>query len=390
MKVSFQTTNFNNFQARTPKVAASINVSKEALIQKIESGYTLPKLAKWLDTTVSRVRALMAYHGIKTKNAQVLEKIKPDELRSLIDAGMTQYEIAQFYKINGLSLTSMLNKLGLVPADRKAFDSVPDEELISLIKNGKTTLKKLSEKYGINYLYVVRRYKNIGVESRYQKTLKLELVEQDLRKMVDSGMNVDQIAYHYNVSPQKIINAFRTFGIERKQPINKIKFDAIFSDPQKIALIEKYASEGKTVTEIANIFKVPMSTLYAKMREHGIKTAKNYRDDLIKNNLPSMEVLRADIKAGSTIEKIAEKYNVPKGRVYECLNENNILNQRAFERSEKLKKLPPKEQIISDILSGLSIEKMASKYGVSNSFLNNWLSEMGLKPRVLRNKHKIK
>lgn len=390
MQVNFQAINNIGFQGRRPRITPPVNVSKGLLIQKIEAGATLPNLAKWLGVTIHKVRALLGFYGLKTKEAQVIEKISQDELKGLIEKGLTQYEISKIYGVNGLTVTALLKKFKLVPSDRKNFDSIPDEVLVDLIKNRKTTLKRLSEKYGINYTYVTKRYKNIGVESRYQRTLKLEIVETDLRKMVDQGFNIDQIAYKYQVSPNKIIKAMESFGIERKPPVNKLKFDAIFSDSEQVNQIRQYAAEGMTVTEIARIYRVPMTTLYSKMKQLGIKTSKDYKIAKINDRIPSVDEVLANIQSGITVREMAQSYNVSISKLYKFMKEHGIQNLKQFQRAEKMRKLPPREQIITDILSGQTIEKLAVKYDLPEKSLVTLLERMGLKPRELRKQYKNK
>ena len=96
-----------------------------------------------------------------------------------------------------------------------------------------------------------------------------------------------------------------------------------------------------------------------------------------KIKLPIEEII-SYYQSGMTLIQLAEKYGVSKSTVRERLKENEV----KIRSSRSMKRIDlPIEEIISEYQSGLSINKLADKYGVNFNTIWRRIKENGVKIR---------
>lgn len=223
------------------------------------------------------------------------------------------------------------------------------------------TQEELANFYGVSISVVSRQLKHMGV--KWKRAGKIPLNE--LRKLVDRGDKIVDIANLYNCSPSRVSNLIIANGLTKSN--QRSIFENYF---------KKILANEITQKEVAKILNKTPETIRRWVKDL-VGTGKK-----VYNQITVLELL----KKGYTNDEIVELLGVAKVTVknvrYKYKSE-----LKGFETSKQAEKIRYRaivnensEKILDSIKNRDSIQVIAKELGVPKSFVEDFLMSPDIKP----------
>jgi uncharacterized protein (DUF433 family) len=197
---------------------------------------------------------------------------------------------------------------------------------------------------------------------------KIKLPIEEIISYYQSGMTTTQLAEKYGVGKNTIYRRLKKNGV-KTPPRDKSKIKLPIEE------IISYYQSGMTTYQLGEKYGVTFSTIRDRLKKNGVKLRPPRNMKRI--DLPVEEII-SYYESGMTLTKIADKYGVSYKTIIARLRENGV----KIRPSRSMKRIElPVEEIISEYESGSSALKLADKYGVSINTILYRLRENGVKIR---------
>ena len=288
------------------------NFDKYQLKALIDEGNSLSKIGKILGINISTVRSVLKHFGLKTYQSHLLSIIDEKRLIEMLNRGMSQKEIAKELSINDVgTLTPLIKKFGIKATKDKVY-KIPEHELRNAIEQN-LPIADLAQKHRVSYLYLLKRIKELNMQTKFQRTHNKIISEKDFRNDVKNGMSARDIASKYDISITRVRRLLKEFGIS-------IKKNSKFEKNYPKMMIKYLAEKFSTVKDFAEELNISQITAYNVLKRYGIKI--NKCEPAWKSL--SVEEISTDINKGLNIKQIAHKYKVKLFQLYIFLKNNNL------------------------------------------------------------------
>ena len=197
---------------------------------------------------------------------------------------------------------------------------------------------------------------------------KINLPVEEIISEYQSGMTTAQLGEKYGVGTNTIYRRLKENDV-KPPPRDKSKIKLPIEE------IISYFQSGMTTYQLGEKYGVTFSTIRERLKKNGVKLRPPRNMKRI--DLPVEEII-SYYESGMTLTKIAEKYGVSYKTILARLRENGVKIRppRSMRRIDL-----PMEEIISEYQSGSSALKLAEKYGVSINTILYRLRDNGVKIR---------
>tara|TARA_Y100001970_G_C13985484_1_gene725474 strand:+ start:100 stop:672 length:573 start_codon:yes stop_codon:yes gene_type:complete len=182
------------------------------------------------------------------------------------------------------------------------YKDLPIEQIVRSYNNNISSVK-LGELYDVNYLTILNRLREAGVEIKKAKAYKYEGAEIALD--YKRGMGVSDIARKHQVSNPHVYNILHDFKIPLRydQPPEKI------TKEEMEHIIEMYQDRSIKVKDICSKYSIDPKTLRNKLKKHGVKMRSKTR----RTKKPN------DFDHSLNVKQVMEIYGVSEATAYRWL-----------------------------------------------------------------------
>jgi transposase len=235
------------------------------------------------------------------------------------------------------------------------------------------TAAEIAEKVGCHENSILRRLREIGIETRNRGTrcTRPELNDADsLRRMHhDDWMDTISIAEELGCDPKTVRRRLREFDIEIRSP----RREDYGLDAE--TLVEEYVESGKSATEIASDVDCAVRTVLSRLREYNIPVRPPTEDVPCELDDPE-ELQRLYEGERLTVKAIAYEFDCHESTVYQRLEEHGIERRRPGTQLSQTAEvmLTDAEYLEREFEErGKSAYKIAEQLECSPGTVRNWL-----------------
>ena len=265
----------------------------------IDEGCSVNEIAHDIGKSIMITRNILKHFGLKTQLSMLLDAIKPEELKKLLDAKKSQKEIAEHFMIDDVAaLTPLIKKVGGKTATKAKVDSIPKEDLQKLADDG-LSYERIGKLYQVAAKFIINRMNELGIKTKQklarEKTITLEKIKHYIYGL---NWSTQDISEKTGISAVKICKIMKDNNIKtpKRQKIEKI--------PSKEEFIE--------ARMVCNSLKEYMEKLCI-----GANKAKKYMAEynikpfhvVIKDPTDILELLKKNPKM--SVDEIARELDLP-------------------------------------------------------------------------------
>ena len=349
-----------------------INLPMEKVISDYQSGMTLKALCEKYGVSQPTMRGRLISAGVRRSNINLpMEQVIYD-----YESGMTLIALGEKYGVSYRTIRDRLVSAGVQIrkytlgkwVERISKKQGRNEKIAEMYQQGKT-LQEVGNEFGLTGERVRQILNKIGVGTR-DRLAKTDLDEaemEELKVMLGEGLTLKKISERFGMQACVISDLIKAEGLT-KTYVPRVSWDYKKAE-------EEYLS-GVPLTEIArrhglssyNMIVYVMSNL-GHPRRGEISVARN---------LPVTQII-SEYESGLSFSYLGKKYGVSDMTIKRRLVKAGVQLRPRGSSIARLKKIElPVDQIWFDYESGMSIRKLAEKYGVSQKTIKRRLREAGV------------
>ncbi len=236
-------------------------ITKEVLSSLVQCGQSVKEICKTLNIQERTYSRLIDKFGIVTprkRAKEVIASIKPEDLQSLVDCGMTPGAISKELGINRHMFYHLLKrfKIDYDYAHHRGEISIPVTRLAAVAASGKTT-SEISKDLGVavNTFHTKAKIARVDTVLRSSLDKISSIPQQKIQALIDRGLNVKDICTELNITEAQYTSLIRKYNLSTAHR----QFRANISSITKEQLVEM-KKQGKSVKEICTELKISKST----------------------------------------------------------------------------------------------------------------------------------
>ncbi len=258
-----------------------------------EEGNSLSQIAKFYKKGVHTIRQVLAHFDLKTMEATFAAAVKKEELKARIDAGETQKEIADaFYLEDERTVTHLVKKFGLETPIHKVDKLLSMDKIAELIFRGMKP-EDIAQKYSVDVSSIIQNMKKSGFWEIYKELYQPHDIPKDeIIGLIKSGYSISEIAEMNHVSLDQMVRYMQKNNILKKN----IPIDDLIQS----------VKNGMTIKEIAVSNETYKNRVPKILAENDLKT----KGQIMYNKSVPKELVEKYAKECSTYTELAEKLHV--------------------------------------------------------------------------------
>ena len=265
----------------------------------IDEGCSLSEIAHDIGQKISNTRRILEHFNLKTQLAMLLDAIKPEELKKLLDAKKSQKEIAEHFMIDDIAaLTPLIRKVGGKTATKSKVDSIPKKELEELADDG-LSYEKIGEHYHVAAKYIKERMNQLGIKTKRELLQEKTITIEEIKHYIfDLGLNTNDISKKKGIPVAKICKIMRDNNIRtpQQQITERIPSKEEFIEARMVC---------NTMKEYMEKLGIGIDKAKKYMAEYNIKPFKV----VIKDPSNILELLKKN--PNMSVDEIARKLDLP-------------------------------------------------------------------------------
>ncbi len=200
--------------------ASSKVITKKTLQELVDNKIPVDEICKRLSISQSIYYKLLQKLDIQTeykKSKARVAKVTKENIINLIESGKTYPEIAEILGIAQPTLQRLITRFKIstkILEKRKAMDNVTKEKLEELIESGKS-VNEICKELNIsvrNYSTLVNRF-GIMTDFRKNRANSLSITKDNLQELVDKGLTAKEIYETLNISDSVFYHLLKRLGI---------------------------------------------------------------------------------------------------------------------------------------------------------------------------------
>lgn len=261
---------------------------------------------------------------------------------------------------------------------------IPIEDLVKEWKDGSST-RELGKKYNTSSSSIADRLREYARKTgqKLERDTKIIIPMEDVIEELKKGKFYREIAKKYGVSEDLLYQRRKLYEQEVGKTIEEIlSSDGNFEVNKKRRYVPvedmvKDWESGMKLLELAEKYNVSRETVINRLKEYQYKTGKQIIKTKRRKDIPLNHII-TDWKAGMTLEKLEQKYNIGRDTISERMREFEVesgqkLERDFFERTPKIDL--PVEEIVVEWKNGAILEELAQKYGVTRNTIRRRLED---------------
>ena len=261
---------------------------------------------------------------------------------------------------------------------------IPIEDLVKEWKDGSST-RELGKKYNTSSSSIAERLREYARKTgqKLVRDTKIVIPMEDVIEELKKGKFYREIAKKYGVSEDVLYQRRKLYEQEVGKTIEEIlSSDGNFEVNKKRRYVPvedmvKDWENGMKLLELAEKYNVSRETVINRLKEYQYKTGKQIIKTKRRKEIPLNDII-AEWKAGMTLEKLEQKYNVGRDTISERMREFEAETGQKLER-DFLARTPkinlPVEEIVVEWKNGAILEELAQKYGVTRNTIRRRLED---------------
>lgn len=364
--------------------ANSKKVTNELLQELVDKDVPIKEICERLNITESVYYVLVKKLNIQTKykkNKMRTSEITKEELSSLIESGKTYPEIIKILGISQPTLQRLIGKFKIetqILKTKSNLENITKENLENLIKSGKK-VDEICKELNIsrrNYSTLVNRF-GIMTEFRKNKAAMANISKEELQKLVDKGMTVNELCKHFNFSdPSAIYRLFKKLNINYNYK-HHYKLKEIPKNK-----LEQVVSDWQSQNDIEEKLNISPTAFYIKTKEAKVETIMS--GSLKKLNSINIEEVQKYLDEGATTQEICEMYDITPNMYQSLLRKYNLQSpgKKIFDNAKKI----TKEQIEQLINSKKTLNEVSQELNISNNTLFKKMRDFGIDRKKTSNR----
>ena len=331
----------------------------------IDEGCSIREIAHDIGQKERQTRQILEHFNLKTQLAMLLDAIKPEELKKLLDAKKSQKEIAEHFMIDDVAaLTPLIKKVGGKTATKSKVDSIPKNELQKLADDG-FSHEKIGKIYQVAAKFIKDRMKELGIKTKRELSNEKTITADEIKHYVyDLGLSSRDISERRGISIQRICKIMKDNNIKTRQRqmteripskeefiearmvcnsmkeyleklgigIEKAKkymaeynikpFKVVIKDPGEILELLKN-NPNMSVDEIARELDLPPRSIDAAISKFKIPIMHTSKFDYMVISAKTAERINANIAMGDTPTQLGEQFGLSSKRIVEIAESLN-------------------------------------------------------------------
>ena len=224
---------------------------------------------------------------------------------------------------------------------------------------------------------VVALISKFSMKRKFNLTLKsVVLSRQNVEQQLESGASLEDMAKLFNVSPEALTSKLRFYGLWAKYKRNyesEKKTDTLVESSQKDfrrydipkVTLEKLISEGALKEDLAKAFGCSWFTIKARLIEYGLyeEFCDLYKQRKEKKNKANLKMLKEDIvsqlKQGFSIQAIANNLNCSDSKIRNNIGKYGLLDEYYKIQKERCNTSITYEELSKHIKDGADMNELA-------------------------------
>lgn len=387
---------------RNKNLKLRIPVSRTRLLQAIQEGKTLSKMAEMFNCSPETIRNRIEEYGYReqfvaasseSSKSNVIEKINipKEELLREIETGKTLNELAQIFNCSDTVIIKRIKRYGLSDLYRKnkvnkTFSNavlISYDDLLDMVKNGKNNTE-MAAICKCSVPVIISRLKEYKIYSLYseiqasnkEKKADLRLPKEELLKQVRAGKSRSELAILFNCSESLISSRLVKYGInEEYKAIQDVKPDVFIARDELISEINK----GMDIKELASIFDCYQTSIQKVIDQYNLREDYNTIQRKKRQRLKLDKKIEENLKIQNFVER---GYGVKEIALLLGINVTTVRARiRALDCKEQYTKIQksrvvnyiPDEELAKLVNDGCSVEEIASFFNTKFSVVRNAL-----------------
>ena len=321
----------------------------------IDEGCSISEIAHDIGQKEHRVRRILEHFGLKTQLAMLLDAIKPEELKKMLDAKKSQKEIADHFMIDdAAALTPLIKKVGGKTATQTKVDSIPKEDLQKLADDG-LSYERIGEIYQVAAKFIRQRMKDLGIKTKWEliqeKTITVEEIKHYL---LDLGLNVSEISEKKGIPECRIYKIMRDNNIKTatQQKTERIPSKEEFVEARKVC---------KTMKEYTEKLGIGKNKATKYMDEYNIKPFK------VKITDPSIILKLLKKNPNMSVDEIAKELDLPPRSVDVAVSKFKIPIIHTSKFGDYVLSADTAKRFNNNIAMGDTPTQLGEQYGLSSA-----------------------
>lgn len=371
----------NKFDLRNYMHGASSKViTKKTLQELVDNKIPVDEICKRLSISQSVYYKLLQKLDIQTeykKSKARVAKVTKENIINLIESGKTYPEIAEILGIAQPTLQRLITRFKIstkILEKRKAMDNVTKEKLEELIESGKS-VNEICKELNIsvrNYSTLVNRF-GIMTDFRKNRANSLSITKDNLQELVDKGLTAKEIYETLNISDSVFYHLLKRLGINYNY-----KHHANLKDIPKNKLeqtVKEWESQAKAEEEL----DISASTFNYKAREAKVETVLSGSIDRLQKLGSKKEKIQRYLDEGATPQEICEMYDIPPVMYHSLIRKYNLVSaaKKKFDSTKTI----TGAQLEQLLKSGKSKTEICEELGISRNTLALKLVKFGIKTK---------
>lgn len=371
----------NKFDLRNYMHGASSKViTKKTLQELVDNKIPVDEICKRLSISQSVYYKLLQKLDIQTeykKSKARVAKVTKENIINLIESGKTYPEIAEILGIAQPTLQRLITRFKIstkILEKRKAMDNVTKEKLEELIESGKS-VNEICKELNIsvrNYSTLVNRF-GIMTDFRKNRANFLSITKDNLQELLDKGLTAKEIYETLNISDSVFYHLLKRLGINYNY-----KHHANLKDIPKNKLeqtVKEWESQAKAEEEL----DISASTFNYKAREAKVETVLSGSIDRLQKLGSKKEEIQRYLDEGATPQEIYEMYDIPPVMYHSLIRKYNLVSaaKKKFDSTKTI----TGAQLEQLLKSGKSKTEICEELGISRNTLALKLVKFGIKTK---------
>lgn len=300
---------FNIQTAKKASFKHNSSITKEQLQRLIDSGMSYKEILEELQISPDGYNTLISKFGIVSAMKQAKEHISAitkEKLLELIESGKSVKEICMELDIKERTYSRLLDKFGISTQKRETkrkLNAITAKELQELVDNG-LSIEEICKNLGIGKWNFYKLLKRLNIQYNYQHHHgEIIIPVERLQAVSTSGRTTKEIADELGISQN-------TYNEKAKvAKINTVLREAIYriSEISKEEMQEAINS-GMTVNEICSKFKITHANYSALIRKYNLVTPQRESTSRI-SQISKAQILEMK-KSGKSVSEICEALNI--------------------------------------------------------------------------------
>ena len=357
--------------------AASKVITKKILQELVDAKLPIEEICKKLSISKSVYFKLVQKLDIQTeykKSKEQVAKVTKEDIINLIESGKTYPEIAEILNIAQPTLQRLVTKFKIktkILEKKDAMNNVTKEKLEELMESGKN-VDEICKELNIsrrNYSTLVNRFE-IMTKFRQGKANNLSVSKEELQKLVDQGKTVDEICKILNISDSSFYHLLKILDINYNYK-HHYKLKDISKNKLK-QTVKNWESQTKAEGNLG----IKAQTFNYKAREAKVSTVLSDSIDRLKELGGKRDEIQMYLDEGATPQEICEMYNIPSVMYHSLIRKYNLIST-AKKKFDSCKNIT-KEQLEQLLKSGKSKTEICEELGISRNTLALKLTKYGI------------